>query len=159
VTVELNLPPRGTGHQVPRRQFPIGRQAEIVICTIPSDAHSWNLIYLSLLLRELGYLADVIGPCTSLDQLRCVITERCPVLVVLSTVNGHGLIQAPVVLEHVRRQAPHVPVVAGGKLSIGDVPDDEIRRRLLDQGFDEVFTGPDAVSSFRVYLSRLALTT
>ncbi|MFD0586215.1 hypothetical protein [Dactylosporangium darangshiense] len=41
-----------------------GRRLEVIVTTVSSDAHTWNLVYLQLLLEELGCRVTNLGACT-----------------------------------------------------------------------------------------------
>lgn len=129
-----------------------------VLSTIASDAHTWNLVYLQLLLEEHGFLVRNLGPCVPADEVVGACLAERPRLLVLSTVNGHGLIEAPEYIRKVRERAElrGLTVVIGGKLGVeGALPDEDVRalRRL---GFDGVFAAPDAVPGFRQFLPEVA---
>ncbi|MYT33686.1 MULTISPECIES: cobalamin B12-binding domain-containing protein [unclassified Streptomyces] len=126
-----------------------------VVTTVTSDAHTWNLVYLQLLLEERGWQVINLGPCTPIGLVVESLAESDVDLLLVSTVNGHGLLEAPALLDAVLHVPERVrpPVVLGGKLHThGEVGDDEVRR-LRDMGFAEVFVGETAVDTFHAYLS------
>jgi methylaspartate mutase sigma subunit len=115
----------------------------ILLSTTSSDSHTWNLMFLQLLLEECGHEVVNLGPCVP-DALLVETARDCrPSAIVISTVNGHGRIDGARVARAVRRDpeiAP-LPMVIGGKLGIeGTSSDDEVSR-LLEAGFDAVFIG------------------
>jgi methylaspartate mutase sigma subunit len=59
----------------------------VVVSGLASDAHTWNLVYLQLVIEELGYRVVNLGPCVPDD----VLVEECrridPVLLVIGSVN------------------------------------------------------------------------
>jgi methylaspartate mutase sigma subunit len=125
-----------------------------VLSTIASDAHTWNLLYLQLLLEEHRFQVRNLGPCVPVDDVvRTCLVDR-PRLLVLSTVNGHGLIEAPEYIRAIRKHAQlrGLAVVIGGKLRIDGAPTDADLLRLRRSGFDGVFTTADAVPQFRRFL-------
>jgi methylmalonyl-CoA mutase cobalamin-binding subunit len=127
----------------------------VLLATVPSDSHTWNLAYLRLLLVELGHEVINLGACTPVE----LVVRRCrsdrPDLVVVSTVNGHGAVEG---LALVRRLAGDsvarsVPVVIGGKLDVGQ----ETRRyrdELLAAGCLAVYEDTVRVSA-REFLVRV----
>lgn len=121
-----------------------------VVATISSDAHSWNLVILQLLLEEHGYTVHNLGPCTPPAELVDCLRFVRPDLVVLSTVNGHGLIELPQVVRSLRGTR----VVVGGKLNTTRVSAGDIRR-LVDIGVDRVFTESEPLEAFFGYLRAL----
>lgn len=132
-----------------------------VVTTISSDAHTWNLVYLQLILEECGWQVINLGPCTPVELVVESLTGSNVDLLVVSTVNGHGLLEVPSLLDAVLRVPERVrpPVVLGGKLNThGEINDDEVRR-LRDMGFAEVFVRETAVDAFRSYLSDFSVSS
>jgi methylaspartate mutase sigma subunit len=129
----------------------------ILLSTTSSDSHTWNLMFLQLLLEECGHEVVNLGPCVP-DDLLVETARSCrPSAIVISTVNGHGRIDGARVVRAVRRDAEiaHLPVVIGGKLGIeGTSSDDEVSR-LLEAGFDAVFIGEANPDELPTALSRM----
>ncbi|MEU5693385.1 cobalamin-dependent protein [Actinosynnema sp. NPDC020468] len=128
----------------------------IVLSSTASDSHTWNLVYLHLLLEEAGHRVVNLGACVPPDLLARSCVDAPPDLVVLSTVNGHGHHDGPRSLAAVRaeRVLDHVPVVIGGKLgTTGHEP--ERADALRAAGFTDVFDDAGAVSRFTAFLSSL----
>lgn len=137
---------------MPARQDPAA-----AVCTVSSDSHTWNLVFLQLLLQEESWQVENLGSCTPLDVIVQHCREHRPDLLVISSVNGHGLIEAPAVIEKIRgeQELTGMPIVLGGILNVeGAVSDDEVAA-LQDLGCDEVLVGNDAVDNFREYLRAL----
>ncbi|WP_149828629.1 cobalamin-dependent protein [Streptomyces tailanensis] len=95
-----------------------GTRRTVVVTSMASDSHTWNLVFLQLLLEELGHDVVNLGPCVPDDLLvtRCAAIR--PAFVVISSVNGHGCQDG---LRVIRRLRSHpglfaMPVVIGGKL-------------------------------------------
>jgi methylaspartate mutase sigma subunit len=125
-----------------------------VLSTIASDAHTWNLVYLQLLLEEHGFVVRNLGPCVPpADVVAACLAER-PQLLVLSTVNGHGLLEAPEYIRRIRERVElmSLPVMLGGKLTVDGALADADARRLRKLGFDGVFTTHDSLRRFRRFL-------
>jgi len=129
------------------------RPLDIVVTSTPSDSHTWNLVYLQLLLEELGHRVVNLGACVPGSLLAAECTLRRPDLVVVSTVNGHGYqdgLRTVSALQGVPALAD-VPVVIGGKLGTAG-PDPASARRLISAGFTLVFddelTGPAPLRAF-----------
>lgn len=126
----------------------------VVVTGLASDSHTWNLVYLQLLIEELGYEVVNLGPCVPDREL----IERCraigPAMVVMSSVNGHGHADGLRVIRRLR-DCPELratPVVIGGKLSVSTDRLDEIAGELVAAGFDAVF--PDgSIDSFRSFVA------
>jgi methylaspartate mutase sigma subunit len=130
----------------------------VVVSGLASDAHTWNLVYLQLLIEELGYHVVNLGPCVP-DG---VLVETCrkidPALIVLGSVNGHGRTDGLRVVARLR-DCPELvatPMVIGGKLTVSDEDASLFAPELLDAGFDAVF--PDRSShpsEFTAFVSAL----
>ncbi|MER6349249.1 cobalamin B12-binding domain-containing protein [Streptomyces sp. NPDC001595] len=142
------------------------RPLRILVSSVSSDAHMWNLVYLQLLLEEAGHEVANLGVCppdaTVLDA--CRGADR-PDLLVLSTVNGHGHLDGLRLVRALRRdpELADLPVVIGGKLGVRGAADDRLGQRLLDAGFTAVFNeseapAPRLIADFTRFLDTLAAT-
>ena len=137
---------------------PVSR-GTVVVTTLASDSHTWNLVFLQLLIEELGYTVVNLGPCVP-DE---VIVEACvaiePDLVVVSTVNGHGHQEGLRVIGKLRARAPlaATPMVIGGKLGIaGECPADRFDE-LTSAGFDAVFDDAAVgIQDFRTFVCAIS---
>lgn len=135
---------------------PRQQKGTVVVTTVASDAHTWNLVFLQLLLNELGYHVINLGPCVPDD----VLVQEClairPDLLVVSTVNGHGFQDGMRVIGRLREhgQLAATPAVIGGKLGVTDDDAEGHGRELMAAGFDAVFAdGADPVSAFRNFIA------
>jgi methylaspartate mutase sigma subunit len=128
-----------------------------LVSNLPSDAHTWSLVTLELLLRQLGHVVINLGSCPPQD----LIVARCralrPDLVVLSTLNGHGHIEGPELVRRIRldRDLHDLHIVIGGKLNCSDNAA-ESNALLLSVGFDEVFDADDGLQPFIEFVHELA---
>lgn len=145
--------------KVPRREIGASRAAlNVVVTGTSSDAHTWNLVYLQLLVEELGHRVTNLGPTVPVSLL----VEHClahrPDLVVVGSVNGHGALDGRELISALRAvpELRDTRVVIGGKLGIGGADDREIPRDLLDAGFDAVFLDDGAPGGFPAYLKALS---
>jgi len=129
----------------------------ILLSTTSSDSHTWNLMFLQLLLEENGHEVVNLGPCVP-DALLVEAARDCrPSAIVISTVNGHGRIDGTRLAGAVRQdpEIAQLPMVIGGKLGIeGPSSDDEVSR-LLEAGFDAVFIGDVSPDELPAALSRM----
>jgi methylaspartate mutase sigma subunit len=130
----------------------------VVLSGVASDSHTWNLVYLQLLIEELGHEVINLGPCVP-DEL---LLDRClahrPDLVVLSTVNGHGAQDGERVVRLLRshEELACTPMVIGGKLGTNGPGDGERARQMVLAGFDAVFEdGSEAIGRFHTFLGNL----
>ncbi|KAA0939270.1 cobalamin B12-binding domain-containing protein [Streptomyces apricus] len=132
---------------------PPAPRGTVVISSVASDAHTWNLVLLQLLLEEMGYHVVNLGPCVP-DALlveECVL--RRPTMVVVSSINGHGYTDGLRLAPRLRArpELAATPLVIGGKL---DVVEDAAERdrqsaALLEAGFDAVFADAHATDLCR----------
>jgi methylaspartate mutase sigma subunit len=113
-----------------------------LLSTIPSDSHSWNLVYLQLLLEELGHEVVNIGTCVPIDLL----IEKChqikPDNLVISSVNGHGHLDGMNIIKAMKQHPmlKDIRTVIGGKLGTQGCDSREYADKLLNEGFDAVFS-------------------
>lgn len=134
------------------------RNAKILLTGTASDSHTWNLVYLQLLLEELGHPVRNLGPCVTDELLTAACAAEEPGLVVISSVNGHGYRDGLSAVRAVRRTGLTLPVVIGGKLGVAGAADPEQRARLLDAGCDAVFDDGD-VRALKAFLASLGAAT
>lgn len=148
---------RGKPVVYPRHQPP-QNPPHAVLSTIPSDSHTWNLLFLQLTLEEQGWDVTNLGACVPVHTLVTESAARPPGLIVVSTVNGHGAEEAPALARAVRA-APalaRVPLVIGGKLDTEGSSDPDAHPALTEAGFDAVLIGPNAVPRLLALLDSLS---
>jgi methylaspartate mutase sigma subunit len=130
----------------------------VVLTGVSSDAHTWNLVYLHLLLEELGWDVVNLGATTPDRDVVEACRRHRPDLLVVSSVNGHGHIDGARLITALREveELFGIPAVIGGKLGVaGEVGADQVVA-LLGAGFDAVFQDGVDVASFTHYLGVLA---
>jgi len=128
-----------------------------VVTTTASDAHTWNLVYLRLLIEEHGYRVTNLGPCVPDHLLVRTCRAVRPDLVVVSSVNGHGCRDGLRLIGRLRA-CPSLlatPVVIGGKLSTADVLPAEREAELVRAGYDAVFQNDTGAERFGQFLAAL----
>ena len=127
----------------------------VLVSTVSSDAHTWNLVFLQIVIEELGHEVINLGSCVPDELLLAACRRHRPDLVVLSSVNGHGHLDGRRLITRLRREADlaALPVVIGGKLGVGTENPDELAGALLKAGFDAVFTEESPIEDFRHYLT------
>jgi methylaspartate mutase sigma subunit len=140
----------------PHRQPPDSPH-HAVLTTIASDSHTWNLLFLQLLLEEQGWEVTNLGACVPVGVLIEEVTARTPDLIVVSTVNGHGAEEATGLARAVRAvpALARVPLVVGGKLDTSGTIAPDVHTSLTDAGFDAVLTGANAVPGLLALLDTL----
>ncbi|MGB3438132.1 MAG: cobalamin-dependent protein [Actinophytocola sp.] len=131
---------------------------DIVVTSLASDAHTWNLVYLQLVLEELGHRVVNLGACVPDELLVAECVRHSPDLVVVSSVNGHGFHDGARVVTTLRArpELAGTSVVIGGKLGTGGVDGARDRAaRLVAAGYDAVFEDGTGMAAFRTFLARL----
>lgn len=121
-------------------QTVVRRRRRALLSSVSSDSHTWNLVFLQLLLEEAGCDVVNLGACVPDDLLIDACFAHDPDLVVISSVNGHGYAEGMRLIGRLRAlpELAGIPVVIGGKLNTsGD--DEEMGRALVGAGFSAVF--------------------
>ena len=112
----------------------------VLLTSTASDSHTWNLVYLQLLLEESGLLVTNLGACVP-EQLVVHSARRLrPHLILVSSINGHGGADGLSLIRRLRAcdDTAAIPTVIGGKLGIG-AADPQRARDLVDAGYHAVF--------------------
>jgi methylaspartate mutase sigma subunit len=135
--------------------FDFAEQPLGIVTTTMSDAHTWNLVFVESILHENGYRTLNLGPCTPIDDVVAACVELSPDLLVVSTINGHGVPDAGRLIRAIRAGAPStgLPVVIGG--NFGPEPGVDVEEHLLASGYSKVFLGDSAVPGLVRYLGLL----
>lgn len=122
-----------------------------------SDAHTWNLVFLQLVLEELGHRVVNLGACVPDDLLVAECLRCAPDLVAISSVNGHGFNDGMRVIAQLRRhpELTRTPIVIGGKLGIAGAENPCFSGDLLRAGFDAVFEDDADLTSFLSFINSL----
>ncbi len=138
---------------------PVASRGTVVLAAGASDAHTWNLVYLHLLLEEMGFEVVDLGPCPPDEMVVAECLRVRPVLLVVSSVNGHGHCDGLRLIRRLRgvEALTSLPAVIGGKLDVTGTGAEERVESLVAAGFDAVFEeGTAAVSNFRAHMLQLA---
>lgn len=131
----------------------------VLLTSVSSDSHTWNLVFLQLVLEELGHQVRNLGACVP-DEL---LIEECqrlrPDLVVVSTVNGHGFHDGLRVITQIRElpELVQIPMVIGGKLGIAGPGSEGSRAKLMSAGFNAVFDDGTGLTSFQSFVRQLTM--
>ena len=151
-TLELSEPALGD------REAPAAGGLSVVVSSVASDSHNWNLVFLQLTLEELGHRVHNLGPCVPDEMLVGECRNIRPDLVVISTVNGHGLLDGVRLIAGLRRcpELAATPVVIGGKLGITGPGGRGPRDQLRAAGFDAVFEESGGMGAFLSFVEQLA---
>ncbi|MEU3552357.1 methylaspartate mutase [Streptomyces longwoodensis] len=129
----------------------------VLVCGGASDAHTWNLVCLQLLLEEAGHRVTNLGPCVPEELLARECLTRVPDAVVIGSVNGHGYQDGLRAVRRLRREPSltAVPVALGGKLGVAGVRDAAAADALRAAGCTAVFDDGD-LDAFRAWVDDLA---
>ncbi len=130
---------------------------KILISSISSDSHTWNLVYMQLLIEELGHKAINIGNCITIDYLVKQAHYHRPDILVISTVNGHGHIEGVEIMNELKKHdvLRNLKTVIGGKLGTLGNNNESYVQKLLDVGFQRVFFGDKSVDDFISYVNEV----
>jgi methylaspartate mutase sigma subunit len=130
----------------------------VIVSSMASDSHTWNLVYLELLVGELGFDVVNLGACVPDELLESECLSRRPAMLVLSSVNGHGYQDGLRVVQRLRTfpELRAMPVVIGGKLGVGGALTPDETAQLLLAGFDAVFDDQQSSTSFRRFAATLS---
>ena len=128
----------------------------VLLSTVSSDAHTWNLVFLQLFLEEQGYEVVNLGPCVPDELLLSTARRHQPDAIAISSVNGHGYLDGERLIRALRAdpQLARIPTVIGGKLGLAG-GDDDRTRALIEAGFDAVFTDSGDPLALHAYLRGL----
>ncbi|WP_400193671.1 cobalamin B12-binding domain-containing protein [Hymenobacter sp. B81] len=129
----------------------------ILLTTVPSDAHNWNLIFMQLLLEESGFTVVNLGPCVPPALLAEAGRAHQPDAVVVSTINGHGFIEGKALIEEARREPAlaETPFFIGGKLSTDATLSHLYALELEQAGYFKAFGSDAALQEFAHYLEQI----
>ncbi|MGW1077322.1 cobalamin B12-binding domain-containing protein [Streptomyces sp. NPDC002537] len=134
---------------------PAGHRQTVLVSGLASDSHTWNLVFLQLLIEEHGYDVVNLGPCVPDELLVRECLERAPALLVVSSVNGHGRQDGVRVIRKLRAEPAlaELPAVIGGKLGITGGEGTGHVAELVEAGFDSVFEdGVQEIAAFRRFI-------
>ncbi|MFJ1708659.1 cobalamin B12-binding domain-containing protein [Kitasatospora sp. NPDC088346] len=136
-----------------------GSPLRIVVTSMASDSHMWNLVFLELLLEELGHRVVNLGPCVPDGEIVSACLRVRPDLVVVSSVNGHAHDEGRRVIAALRAvpELADVPAVIGGKLGVSGAGNRRHAAELVAAGFDAAFddAGGEGIALFRSFLGAL----
>lgn len=131
----------------------------VVLTSVSSDSHTWNLVVLQLVLEELGHQVHNLGACVPDELMVSECLRLQPDLIVVSSVNGHGFHDGLRLIRQVRDHAElaGTPMVIGGKLGIAGPGCDRSRAQLTAAGYGAVFEDGTGLTAFQSYVGRLAI--
>ncbi len=130
----------------------------VLLTGVSSDSHTWNLVFMQLLLEHMGHRVTNLGACTPDEEVVQVCLLQRPDLLVVSTVNGHGNIDGERLIFRVRDEASlrDLPAVIGGKLGIRGSRNTAFAEGLLRAGFTAVFDADSSLAPFEEFVKRVS---
>ncbi|OEJ36250.1 cobalamin B12-binding domain-containing protein [Streptomyces agglomeratus] len=138
--------------------YPEPSKGTVIVTSLVSDSHTWNLVFLQLLIEECGYDVVNLGPCVPDELLVSECSTRRPEMIVISSVNGHGYQDGMRVIPQLRACDPlaATPIVIGGKLGTDGGEGANRTGELVAAGFDAVFEdGRNPIAAFHAFLATL----
>lgn len=126
----------------------------VLLSSVSSDSHTWNLVFLQLLLEETGHEVRNLGACVPDDLLVAECLAHRPDVLVISTVNGHGHVDGRRLITRLRAEPDlaGLPSVIGGKLGVAGAGDTDLAAELAGAGFDAVFADNADIGSLVGYI-------
>ncbi len=129
-----------------------------LLATIPSDSHSWNMVFMEFVLEENGYCVRNLGPNTPIKEAEEILHAECFDLVVISSVNGHAYIEGQALAKRIAANSDYQgPLLLGGKICTQTDPETILRHSaaLKKSGFDAVFDDSikNSFDSFQAFLT------
>ncbi len=133
---------------------PPARRLSIVIAGLSSDAHTWNLVFVQLVLEELGHDVRNLGPCVPDEVVLDVCRKHRPDLLIMASINGHGVHDGKSLIRAIRAspELALMPVGIGGMLGTGGA---DHGVELLAASFDAVFEEHGDRISLHAYVDSL----
>ncbi|RKT02607.1 methylaspartate mutase sigma subunit [Streptomyces sp. 3211.6] len=137
---------------------PSRARRRILVSSVSSDSHTWNLVFLQLLLEEMGHEVFNAGACVPDELVISECRRLRPDALVISTVNGHGALDGRRLITRLRREPDlrDLQVVIGGKLGVRGAEAGSHAPALTAAGFDAVFEDAAGTEEFRRYLGEAA---
>lgn len=130
----------------------------VIVSSVSSDSHTWNLVYLRLVIEELGHAVVNLGACVPGELLVTECLRVRPNLVVVSSVNGHGFVDGMRLISGIRARTElaDTPVVIGGMLGIAGRGGTRSHDMLREAGYAAVFDGSPRMAAFRSFVDDLS---
>ncbi|WP_338845155.1 hypothetical protein V8J88_15795 [Massilia sp. W12] len=142
------------GGKLANAQEKPGKAKKVLLTSVSSDAHTWNLVYMQLLLEQSGHEVVNLGACVPDEMIEqeCLKgltagtdgsapTETPYDYLIVSSVNGHGSIDGERLMKRLRSNPllQTLPAVIGGKLTTAAGHDLAVEsQKLVAAGFDAV---------------------
>lgn len=127
---------------------------KVLLATIPSDSHMWNLVFVQLYLEEMGYEVMNLGACVPVNLLIKTTQEYDPDIIVISSINGHANMEGLEIAQSIRKDSNinKKVLVIGGKLGTKGKDNVQYKEPLINAGFDKVFVESDSLEDFKTFM-------
>jgi methylaspartate mutase sigma subunit len=121
-----------------------------IVATTPDDSHMWNLVGVQLKLEERGFIVKNLGSCTPPTEIAELVRDLKPDLLVISTINGHGVFSISAILETLQeyQMIRTAKIIVGGLLTTDPELAAKAEAELIAQGVGSVLTGENAWDRF-----------
>lgn len=131
---------------------------KVVLSSVSSDSHTWNLVFMQLLLEELGHEVINLGACVPDEMIIEECANHSPDMLVISSVNGHGNIDGERMIRRMRAdpRMAKLPAVIGGKLGTKGADNLQYNKTLLEAGFSAVFEDAGGIKQFENFVRDVA---
>jgi methylaspartate mutase sigma subunit len=132
-------------------------QQKVILATIPSDSHCWNLVFMELFLKEQRFDVINLGPCTPFELILECTLKNTVSAIIISSVNGHAFLEAERLIKMIRKNVPYdIPVYLGGKLSTDMKKAEFYAKELENAGYTKAYSENDDMSDFKAQLKSLS---
>lgn len=133
------------------------KNKKILLTSISSDSHTWNLVFMQLLLEFYGYEVMNLGACVPDELVLSTLKSGDYDAVVVSTVNGHGHIDGMRLIDKIRsdKSLKDIPVIIGGKLGVSGKNNYLYVDELHNHGFNAVYVDDVNAHEFLAYLGSI----
>lgn len=130
---------------------------KVLLTTIPSDSHTWNLVFLELFIEELGHKVMNLGACVPTDLLLEKANAHRPDIIVVSSINGHANIEGVALAKAIKScdRLRDTHLIIGGKLGVKGKADVGYIKKLTSAGFHAVYSGDDSMDDFSEYIKQI----
>lgn len=130
----------------------------ILLTTIESDSHTWNLVVLQLLLQEQGHKVTNLGACVSPLEVIKQSNKLDISVIFVSTLNGHGSSEGITLAKQIKKQKKlkNIPLVIGGLLTTTNNISLQQIKELEDAGYSYIFNNINAPNCLSDLLMKLS---
>lgn len=120
----------------------VGRPLNILLSGVSSDSHTWNLVFLQLLIEYYGHQVVNLGACVPDDLIIDKCKQASVDMLVVSSVNGHGHLDGTRLMKKLRATSglESLPCVIGGKLGTKGAENHQYVDTLHAAGFNAVYS-------------------